>query len=165
MTVAAGSQVRAGGRVRWEMVGLAISLALAFAVRVHVAGIPRIVWGDEPFYLWLGQSLWAGQGYQLLRILRRTLPPLFPAIAGGLAYVAGGLQQASEWIYIVSGVLLVLPLWAIARRLGGALAGWATAMATAAYPALTWGVPVLGHDDRAAVSADRGGGAVFARAA
>jgi hypothetical protein len=144
LTVAVHSEVRAGGRVRWETVGLAISLALAFAVRVHVAGIPRIVWGDEPFYLWLGQSLWAGQGYQLFGFSGAHFPPLFPAITGGLAYVAGGLQAASEWVYVLTGVLLVLPLWAIATRLRGALAGWATAMATAAYPALTWGIPYWG---------------------
>jgi len=144
LTVAARSQVRAGDRVRWETIGLAVSLALAFAVRVHVAGIPRIVWGDEPFYLWLGQSLWAGQGYQLFGFSGAHFPPLFPAIAGGLAYVAGGLQEASEWVYVLTGVLLVLPLWAIARRLGGTLAGWATALATAAYPALTWGIPYWG---------------------
>ena len=80
MTVAVRSQVLAGDRVRWETIGLAVSLALAFAVRVHVAGIPRIVWGDEPFYLWLGQSLWAGQGYHFFGFSGAHMPPLFPAI-------------------------------------------------------------------------------------
>ena len=50
-------------RPRWPVWGVPVALvAAAVLLRVYYTTYARVVWGDEPFYLWIGQSLWAGHG-------------------------------------------------------------------------------------------------------
>lgn len=123
---------------------------LAAIVRIVAAAQPRIVWGDEPFYLWLGRSLLAGQGWQFFGISAVHFAPGFPLAAALLAKVAGlfgatgthALMVGSNALHVLCGAALVLPLWGIARRLAGEAVGLATALITALYPALVVG-PLL----------------------
>ncbi|MEZ4766915.1 MAG: hypothetical protein R2844_00610 [Caldilineales bacterium] len=50
---------------------------------VYYATYDRVVWGDEPFYLWIGRSLWAGDGYNFFGYPGAHFPPLFPRWPAG----------------------------------------------------------------------------------
>lgn len=129
---------------------LALIVALAAGARILAASQSRVVWGDEPYYLWLGRSLLDGQGYQFFGISAVHFAPLFPLAAGLLAKVAGlfgahgthALLVGSDALHVICGALFVLPVWAIARRLAGEAAGLAAAAVAALYPALVVG-PLL----------------------
>ncbi len=122
-------------------------------VRVAYILQPRIVWGDEPFYLWLGHSLVTGGGYQFFGISGVHFSPLFPLLAGAIAQAIGALAPvdnsmalmvASAVLYVACGTLLVFPVYGITRRLHGRDAGLAAAAIAAVYPALTAGIPLWG---------------------
>ncbi len=131
---------------------LALLVLLAAAVRLYAIAQPRVVWGDEPFYLWLGRSLLAGQGYQFFGISGTHFAPLFPLAAAVLAKVAGlfgasgtgALMAGSNAIHVLAGAALVIPVWAIARRLSGESAGYAAGLIAALLPALVVGPPLWG---------------------
>ncbi len=130
---------------RWP--GWAVPAALVFLavlLRVYYTTYDRVVWGDEPFYLWIGQNLWAGDGYSFFGYSGVHFPPLFPALAGGLALVVGSLQKASNLIYIAAGALLVLPLYYLARATVNSTAAWMTGLVAAFHPALASGVLAWG---------------------
>lgn len=142
--------VWASNRWLWPLYGAAL---LALAVRIYWITRPRIVWGDEPFYLWLGQSLLAGDGYQFFGISGVHFSPLFPVLAGLIARAAEllmpvdgptALMIGSGLWYVVCGTLLLFPVYGLARRLTGHAAGLAAATLTAVYPALTAAMPLWG---------------------
>jgi hypothetical protein len=62
-------------RNEWLLVAGLITLALV--VRLIYTTQPRVVWGDEPFYLWAGRSLLAGTGYNIFGYSGALFPPLF----------------------------------------------------------------------------------------
>ena len=136
-------------RTHWLLLGLVV---LAAAVRVYWGLRPRIVWGDEPFYLWLGQSLLNGHGYQFFGISGVHFSPLYPLLAGIIARLGAALAgnspqvlaSGSVVLYIFCGALLVLPIYGIARRTAGRGAGLCAGLAAALYPALTVGIPLWG---------------------
>ncbi len=130
------------GRADWLI--LAFLVALGVVVRLASTGYPRVVWGDEPYYLWIGQSLWAGAGYNVMGYSAAHFPPLFPALAGGLARLTGSLLTASNLIFVVSGALLAAPLYALARSIYSPTAAWMVGLVVALYPALTSGVLAWG---------------------
>lgn len=134
----------------WPLYGIAL---LALIVRVYWIIQPRIVWGDEPFYLWLGRSLLAGEGYQFFGISGVHFAPLFSLLAGAVARLVEILIQSdgptalmigSGFWYVVCGTLLVFPVYGLATRLSDRAAGLAAAAITAVYPALTAGIPLWG---------------------
>lgn len=136
-------------RRRWT---LALLIALAAAVRIYAVAQPRVVWGDEPFYLWLGRSLIDGEGYQFYGISGIHFAPLYPIAAALLAKVAAlfgvagthALMAGSNALHVLCGAALVLPIWDIARRLSGEAAGLAAGLLAAVFPALVAGPPVWG---------------------
>ena len=130
--------------VRTEWLVLAGLIALALIVRLYFTTLPRVVWGDEPFYLWMGQSLLAGTGYNAFGYSGAHFPPLFAVLAAGLAPVTGGLMQASNVIYATTGALLVLPLYLLAHAIYSPTAAWMTGLVVALYPALVTGVLAWG---------------------
>jgi 4-amino-4-deoxy-L-arabinose transferase-like glycosyltransferase len=123
---------------------LAVIVALAAGVRLATTTLPRVVWGDEPFYLWMGQSLLAGQGYNAFGYSGVHFPPLFSLTAAALAPLVGGLLNASNLIHVLAGALLVVPLFLLARALYSQPAAWITGLVVALYPALTNGVLAWG---------------------
>ena len=132
-------------RPRWPVWGVPVALvAAAVLLRVYYTTYARVVWGDEPFYLWIGQSLWAGHGYNFFGYSGAHFPPLYPALAGGLALLTGSLLKASDLVYIVAGALLVLPLYYLVRATVHATAAWMTGLVVALYPALASGVLAWG---------------------
>jgi hypothetical protein len=127
-----------------ELAVLAVLIVLGLLVRLYYTTYSRVVWGDEPFYLWLGQSLWSGEGYNLFGYSGVHFPPLFPVIAGASNLVLDDLLLASNILYVTCGSLLILPLYALARQIYGVAVAWATGLVTAVYPALTSGVLAWG---------------------
>lgn len=126
---------------RWLLAGLA---AVTFALRLFWIWRPRVVWGDEPFYLWLGRNWLTGQGYQFLGFTDVHHPPLYPLLSGLLYLVSGSLEIASNVLYVVFGVLLVLPVYGIGRRLYGVRAGLLAGLLVAVWPAFNTAVPWWG---------------------
>lgn len=132
---------RSARRWAWSVAALVlVSLALHLW---YVRG-PRVVWGDEPFYLWLGRNWLTGQGYQFLGFTDVHHPPLVPLLAGLLYRLFGDLEQASNALYVVFGALLVLPMAALGRRLYGPTAGLLTGLLVALWPAFNAAVPWWG---------------------
>lgn len=129
---------------RNDWLALATLVALAAAVRLAYTLLPRVVWGDEPFYLWMGHSLLAGDGYNAFGYSGAHFPPLFAVTAAALAPLAGGLLNASNLIHVLAGALLALPLFLLAHAIYGRPAAWATGLVVALYPALTGGVLAWG---------------------
>ncbi len=129
---------------RRAWLALAALIALAAAVRWLYTTWPRVVWGDEPFYLWMGQSLLAGEGYNAFGYSGAHFPPLFSLAAAALAPLAGGLLNASNLLHIAAGALLVIPLLLLARAIYSPAAGWMVGLVVALYPALTSGVLAWG---------------------
>ena len=134
-------------RLRWtrqDRLILLLLIVLAAAVRGLAATLPRVGWGDEPFYLWMGQSLWAGHGLNIMGYSAANFPPLFAALTGGVALLTHSLLQASNAVYVVAGAALVWPLAALARATASRAAGWSVGLVAALYPALVTGVLTWG---------------------
>jgi len=115
---------------------LAIWLA-AFALRLFLSQTDRVVWGDEPFYLWLGRNWVTGQGYGFMGHPDVHHGPFFPWLAGIVYLLTGDLELASEILYVLFGSLLVLPVYALGRELYGRRVGLGAAALAAVFPALT----------------------------
>jgi 4-amino-4-deoxy-L-arabinose transferase-like glycosyltransferase len=138
------NQTPAGRYDRVDWLALALLVSLGIAVRFYSTMAPRVVWGDEPYYLWIGQSLWAGNGLNAMGYSAAHFPPLFPALVGGVALITGNLQSASNLIFVLSGALLAVPLYALARAIYSRTAAWMVGMTVVLYPALTTGVLTWG---------------------
>ena len=132
-------------RIRTYLPAAALAL-VAFVVRLTYSTFPRTVWGDEPFYLWLGRNWFRGDGYSFAFTGHWDFhhTPGYPFITAVLTPLAGSMQRASDWSYILFGVLLVLAVYALARRLFGPASGFAAGLITALAPStalmpLYWG--------------------------
>jgi hypothetical protein len=119
---------------------------LAFLLRFRYADLPRVVWGDEPFYLWLGRNNFSGRGYHLwfYNYWDYHHTPGYPFITAALNQLTDNLARASEWSYMLFGVMLVLAVYFLARRIFGPNSALAAGLLTALAPAtaimpLTWG--------------------------
>jgi len=89
---------------------------LALLIRGILVQPERVVWGDEPFYLWLGRNWATGQGYQFVGHPDVHHGPLFPMLAGLIDRLVGNLEVASDIIYVMFGSLLVWPVYGMARE-------------------------------------------------
>lgn len=109
----------------------------ALIVRAFLARPDRVVWGDEPFYLWDAYNLATGRGYTFFNGRPDVyLTPLFPLVAAGLYLILHNLELASRLCYIVFGAALTFPIFAIARQMYGRRTAVVAALLTAFLPAL-----------------------------
>lgn len=136
------SKINHWNRADWIKLGLIILLGIA--IRLYYTTYSRVVWGDEPFYLWLGKSFFAGSGYNVFGYSGAHRPLLFPMITGALAPWVGGSFNASNLTYVVSGALLAIPLIVLARSIYNTTIAWIIGFIAATYPALTSGVLAWG---------------------
>lgn len=116
---------------------LLVIWVLAFFLRLFLSQTDRVVWGDEPFYLWLGRNWITGQGYAFVGHPDVHHGPFFPWLAGLLYLVTHDLALASELLYTFFGSLLVLPMYALGKEIYDRRTGLATALLAAVFPALT----------------------------
>jgi 4-amino-4-deoxy-L-arabinose transferase-like glycosyltransferase len=126
---------------RWLLAGL---LLLSLGLHLFYVRGPRVVWGDEPFYLWIGRNWLTGQGYQFLGFTDVHHPPLYPLLSGLLYLVTRNLEEASNLLYLFFGPLLVLPIYGIGQRLYGARAGLLSGLLVALWPPFNAAVPWWG---------------------
>ena len=115
-----------------------VALSLwAAAVRLFAVLQPqRIVWGDEPSYLWLGRNWLTGQGYSFTGYSDVHHSPGYPLLSGLLYLLTHNLELASDICYVLFGVLLVIPLYLLAKELYGRNVGYVTALLLGVYPAI-----------------------------
>jgi len=133
----------------------AIAGLAAWALLARVVALlqpQRIVWGDEPFYLWLGRNWLTGRGYSFTGYPDVHHTPLYPLLSG-LSYLltrtvvhdaARAMEVGSDLCYVLFGVLLVVPFYMLAKEMYGRGAGFAAVIMLAVYPAvatapLFWG--------------------------
>lgn len=135
------SRANASWWQRWGLLGLIWLLALG--LRLALSQMDRVVWGDEPFYLWLGRNWIEGRGFTFTGHPDVHHGPLYPWLVGLLYAVTHDLALASEIWYAVFGSLLVLPVYALGRDIYDgreapvARMGLIASMLTAVCPALT----------------------------
>ncbi len=111
---------------------------LAAAVRLLAVLQPaRIVWGDEPFYLWLGRNWLTGQGYSFTGYPDVHHSPGYPLLSGLIYLITGDLELSSNVCYVLFGALLVIPIYLLAREMYGKSVGYVAALLTAIYPAIS----------------------------
>ncbi len=110
----------------------------ALALRAVLASPTRVVWGDEPFYLWDGYHLATGRGYTFFHGRPDVyLTPLYPLVIAGLYLILRNLELASRLCYIVFGAALILPIYGLAKEMYGRRTAVIAAAVLAVYPALT----------------------------
>ncbi len=133
MTVRAGQTSR---NREWLWVGLLVGLA--FLVRLGlVLFVDRVVWGDEPFYLWLGRNWFEGRGYSFTGYSDVHHTPGYPFLSAVFYLITGNLETASDACYVLFGTALMVPLYLLARRIYSRQAGYIALLVAAVYPALT----------------------------
>jgi 4-amino-4-deoxy-L-arabinose transferase-like glycosyltransferase len=98
--------------------------------------LPRVVKWDEPVYLLLGHNLLTGGGFTWSTYPELTFPPLYPIVAGVFHLLIGDFEMASNLVYAISGGLLLLPVFALARRIYGLKTAWLAVVLLALFPAL-----------------------------
>ncbi len=121
-------------RDRWLLWGLT---AWGVGVRAVLASLPRVIRWDEPDYLWLGRSLFSGQGYTIGPYHDLHYTPLLPVLVGPLTRLLPDLEWASAFWYVVLGAALVWPVYALGRATFGPSVARGAAVLTACFPALT----------------------------
>ena len=120
-----------------ERLPLLVLMSVAGLVRLSALMHPeRLVWGDEPFYLWLGRNWLTGRGYSFTGYSDVHHTPLYPLLSGLLYLLTNNLELASNICYLLFGVLLLLPVFCFARELYGKSAGYATVALLAVHPAV-----------------------------
>ena len=72
---------------------------------------------DEGWYLLLARSLFTGDGYSLVGFPHTALSPLFPILAGAVGALMDSWVWGGRLVAAVASGLLVLPAWAVFRRL------------------------------------------------
>lgn len=134
MTVASASprSVRSETRI----IALLTLGALIYRVVLLIA-VDRIVWGDEPFYLWLGRNWLTGQGYTFTGYDDVHHTPLFPLLSGLVYLLTGNLQVSSNVVYAVCGALFTVPLYLIGYEMYGRRSGVLAAVLAGVWPAIT----------------------------
>jgi len=123
-----------------------ILVLVTLVVRLIYASMERTVWGDEPFYLWLGRNLLRGDGFRFAFTGHFDYhhSPGYPLITGLLTLLTRDLQRASEWAYILFSVVLVVAVYILAQRIYGWRSAFGAGLLVALIPAtaympLYWG--------------------------
>lgn len=125
-------------RLAGEWLIPAVIAVAALALRAALANPARVVWGDEPFYLWDGYNLAAGRGYTFFNGRPDIyLTPLYPLVIAGLYLILHNLELASRLCYILFGAALVLPIYGLAKEMYGRRTALIAAVLLTVYPALT----------------------------
>ncbi|HBY94779.1 MAG TPA: hypothetical protein DEP84_12615 [Chloroflexi bacterium] len=111
---------------------------LATAVRVASAVfLPRVIKWDEPDYLRLGYNLLHGQGFTSGLYPEAHYTPLYPLVSGLSYLLVRDWEWASNLPFVIFGAALLVPVYALARRLYGPRTAVFAALLLACFPPLT----------------------------
>ncbi|MFO7894463.1 MAG: hypothetical protein R6U63_12075 [Longimicrobiales bacterium] len=91
---------------------------------------------DEGWYLLLARSLFTGDGYSLVGFPHTALSPLFPVLAGAAGAVLDSWVWGGRLVAAVASGLVVLPAWAVFRRLAPERTALVAAALVAVLPSL-----------------------------
>src|SRR5262245_54957757 len=88
------------GEAKWALLAASVILA-GFLLRLAYALAPHVAFADEPYYLWLAKSLFAGEGYSYYAGRPELhLPPLFPIVLGMLHWIVPDWEVVSRVAYV-----------------------------------------------------------------
>lgn len=135
---------KAGVRASWSRISrslftLRAVIVLAFAIRAGFMLISADSANHEGiYYLRVAENLLAGKGYVGLREngLQLLYPPLFPGVIALVTAVVGNAETAARLVDLLAGTALVIPVFLIARRLGGERIALLSALLVAVHPYL-----------------------------
>ncbi|UCF18869.1 MAG: hypothetical protein JSU87_13185 [Gemmatimonadota bacterium] len=101
---------------------------------------------DEAMYLLIARSYLEGAGPSLNGLPHTALGPLLPAATAALSLIGGlSLLAAQRALSVLSGALLIIPVWYLLRRSSaGADVAWTATSLLVAWPALVDVSPKLG---------------------
>jgi len=116
---------------------LLVLVLVSAAIRVWMLQGDRVVWGDEPFYLWLGRNWITGAGFGFMGHADVHHGPLFPMLSGIVYLTTNDMRIASDILYVVLGAALVWPVYGLGRVIYGKRVAMAAAAVTAVFPALS----------------------------
>lgn len=117
-------------------VGLGLLVVLGALVRIAFAITDDALTNDATAYLEAGANLVTGNGFIRDGSPELHFPPVTPLLLGGAWGLVGDARLAYGIVTVVVGTFVLLPMAAIARRLGGDRAGWLAAGFGALVPAL-----------------------------
>lgn len=111
------------------------SLALRGAVAVEFSGM---IDGEGAEYARIAQNLLSGVGYVGIATEGKQLffPPMFPWTIAAIAFVVGDAEIAARVISVISGSLITVPVYFVARRLYGNPTGLGAAALVGFHPHL-----------------------------
>jgi hypothetical protein len=121
----------------WRLLLIVFGTAL---LRWLLASPERVVWGDEPFYLWIGRNWLTGQGYTFTGYSDVHHTAGYPLLSGLLFLLTSDLELSSRLLYIICGALFPLPIYAITARLYDTRTALIAALLTATWPTLNGAV-------------------------
>jgi 4-amino-4-deoxy-L-arabinose transferase-like glycosyltransferase len=132
--------------IKSEILTITCLCLWATLIRLVALLLPqRIVWGDEPFYLWLGRNWLSGRGYTFTGYSDVHHTPMYPLLSG-LFYLltrqftpssAAGMELASDICYVLFGALLVIPVYLLTKEMYRREVGYITVFLMAVYPAIS----------------------------
>lgn len=128
---------RASKPSRRELLTLIVILGAALIVRTLLASLDRVIRWDEPDYLTLGINLFSGKGYTTGVVPELHYTPFYPIVTGLLHLIVRNAELASNLVYMAAGTLLIVPVYAIARRFYGRRTALTVACLLAVFPALS----------------------------
>lgn len=127
----------AGSRKFFPRAAVVLFAGLMVVLRLALAAVlPRTVHYDEPIYLRLGVNWLSGEGYTSWQTPELHFPPLYPLVAGATYFLTHNFEWASNIPYALFGALLVIPVYALARRIYGRRTAWVASIFVALFPAL-----------------------------
>jgi hypothetical protein len=113
------------------------AIVAGLALRIAVSFTDEAPTTDETAYLRSGMSLVAGDGFERGGEPELHFPPVVPVLLGLASEVFADPHTGAVVLTLVSSTALVLPLAALARRIGGTTAGAVTAWVAAIGPGLS----------------------------
>jgi len=123
----------------WFSEALTLAAVSVGAAVVRIAALLqpyRMVWGDEPFYLWLGRNWLTGGGYTFTGYSDVHHTPMYPLLSGVLYLLTHDMELASNICYVLFGMLLVIPIYWLGKEIYTRGAGYVSAILVAIYPAI-----------------------------
>lgn len=118
-----------------NILALAIPLVAALGLRLFFLRYHWAIGFDEAHYLRMAASATAGAFDQ---VWHPYWPPMFPLFVAGLSSLISDVEAAARWLNVLAGVLVVVPVYALAQRLFGRGAAFWSALLCALFPPLAF---------------------------
>lgn len=112
-------------------------LLLAFAFRLGLTSVDRVVWGDEVMYAEAGRNLFSGKGFTYAGRPETHHAPLFSIALGLFSLFGGGPETPGNIAFVLFGTLYLVPVYLLARKLVGLTPARISLLILALLPALT----------------------------